>query len=116
LSSWHQDFKKEWQALEKQQITLPMNDAYKPNAEKWTCTCPHFVTSCFLICKHLVQSIHHVPPVFFLKVKHYQQAPFWRHNRLKALDNLDHIDDEGIAGLEDGDDGEVLTAMTRIGM
>lgn len=49
LCSWREEFKKQWQILEKQQITLPINDAYRPKIDKWTCTCPAFLTSCFLI-------------------------------------------------------------------
>ena len=61
LCSWKrnlksQNLKSEWRKLEKREITLPINDAaYEPNTAKWTWTCPAFVTSRFLICKHLNQ-------------------------------------------------------------
>lgn len=86
LSSWRKGFKKQWRKLEKTPITLPLNDAYKPDVKRWVCTCPAFVVSRFLICKHLVQSMHHVPPVFFLEVKRYRNTPFWRHGALKPQD------------------------------
>ena len=40
--------------------------------------------SCFLLCKQLVQAVHPIPPVF-LKVKHHQTVPFWRHEKLIPL-------------------------------
>jgi hypothetical protein len=68
---------------------MPLNDAYRPDAKKWLCTCPFFVTSRFLICKHLVQRVHRVDPVFFLKAKRYRSVPFWRDEGLKLLDEGD---------------------------
>jgi hypothetical protein len=41
------------------------------------------VTSQFLVCKHLVQSIPPVPPTFFLEVKHNRTTPFWLHHVLQ---------------------------------
>ena len=32
--------------------------SYVMDVEKWTCSCPSFVISCFLICKHLVQIVN----------------------------------------------------------
>lgn len=86
LSSWHKCFKKTWWKLEKTPITLPLNDAYRPNVEKWICTCPAFIVSRFLLCKHLVQNVQQVPPVFFLKVKQCRTTPFWQHKSLKPLE------------------------------
>lgn len=92
LSSWRKNFKKQWKTLETRDITMPLNDAYRPDAHKWICTCPSFVTSRFLLCKHLVQSVHRVPPVFFLQVKRNRSTPFWRHENLRVLDeNGQHV-------------------------
>ena len=88
LSSWRKGFKKIWRKLEKTPITLPLNDAYKPNVEKWICTCPSFVISRFLICKHLIQRMHVVPPTFFLEAKRYRTTPFWRHKSSKPLEEI----------------------------
>ena len=95
LCSWQWDFRKEWCALEKQQVTLPVNDAYRPNAEKWICTCPAFPTSCFFICRHLVQEVEHVSPIFFLEVRHHRTIPFWQHQTLKVIQEQNHIDEGG---------------------
>jgi hypothetical protein len=102
LCSWRKDFKKEWRSLEKRQITLPLNNAYNPNATEWVCTCPTYVISHFLICKHLVQEVHRIPPHFFLEVKRQRKAPFWRHESLKALNKDDKIDQVEAAVLGDG--------------
>ncbi|TFK57940.1 hypothetical protein BDN72DRAFT_736461, partial [Pluteus cervinus] len=105
LCSWRKEFKKEWRKLEKREITLPVNDAYRPDPAKWICTCPAFVTSRFLICKHLVQLVHRPPPIFFLEVKRHRTLPFWRHRSLKLIDDTGgecsmgemggDVDDEG---------------------
>lgn len=104
LCSWRKEFKKQWRILEKRQITLPINDAYRPKIDKWTCTCPAFLTSRFLICKHLIQLVECVPPVFFLEVKRHRTAPFWRHSALKL--NQDPMIDEGGAEIVDEEDDE----------
>ncbi|KAI6143267.1 hypothetical protein BKA82DRAFT_4017571 [Pisolithus tinctorius] len=59
-------------------ITIPLNDKYWPDTHKW---------SWFLICKHLVQSVHMVSPIFFLEVQHHRSLPFWSHPTLITLDN-----------------------------
>ncbi|KAF8955525.1 hypothetical protein BDZ97DRAFT_1632229, partial [Flammula alnicola] len=86
LSSWRKGFKKIWRKLEETPITMPLNDAYRPDVEKWVCTCPAFAISRFLVCKHLVQRMQTVPAVFFLEADRFRQPPFWRHKHLKPLE------------------------------
>ena len=69
LPVWRKDFKAAWKKAKKTAITLPLNEKYRPDPLRWVCTCPQFVVDRFLICKHLVQSVHPVHPVFFLEVK-----------------------------------------------
>ena len=85
LPSWRKGFKKAWRKLEKTPITMPINDAYRPDAKKMVCTCPYLATSCFLLCKHLVQAVQPVSPKFFLEVKRQRTVPFWKHPDLKPL-------------------------------
>src|SRR5882724_108239 len=59
-------------------ITLPLNSKYRPDPKAWVCTCPYFVKSQFLVCKHLIQSIPTMPPTFFLEVMHHCTTPFWQ--------------------------------------
>lgn len=104
LASWRKDFKRQWRKLEQTPITLPLNEAYRPNVPKWTCTCPAFVVSRFLICKHLVQKVRRAPPIFFLEVKRARTTPFWKHHMLTPLSN-DESDDEQEETTLDGDRG-----------
>ena len=98
LSSWRKEFKKVWRKLEKTPITVPLNDAYRPDVKRWICTCPSFVVSRFLACKHLIQGMHRVPPTFFLEADRYREPPFWRHPSLRPLDS-----EEIAAGIADTD-------------
>ena len=82
LSSWRKQFKHEWKKLAHTVITTPVNNKYRPDPVWWVCTCPLFVCSCFLICKHLVQAIQPVPPIFCLQVKRNHTVPFWKHPTL----------------------------------
>ncbi|KAF8984585.1 hypothetical protein BDQ17DRAFT_1260724, partial [Cyathus striatus] len=59
---------------------------------KMVCTCPSFVTSRFIICKHLVQAVHHVPAVFFLEVKHNTNV------YIDSDDDEDELIDTGHSG------------------
>ncbi|KAJ6473033.1 hypothetical protein C8R45DRAFT_1163371 [Mycena sanguinolenta] len=85
LPSWRKGFKKVWRKLEKTPITIPVNPAHKTDTTKIICTCPSLATSRFLICKHTVQGMKPVPPVFFLEVKCQRTAPFWVHPLLRPL-------------------------------
>jgi len=94
LLSWRKAFKRDWKKAEKTPITMPLNDKYRPNSLRWVCTCPHFRTSRFLLCKHLVQSVHPVSPVFFLEVKRNRSTPFWKHKLLVPLDQSESNTEE----------------------
>jgi hypothetical protein len=90
LPSWQKAFKRNWKRASKTSITMPQNDKYRPDSQKWVCTCLHFHKSRFLICKHLVQLVHPVLAVFFLEVKRNRTTPFWKHKHLVPLnDELD---------------------------
>ncbi|KAJ7467321.1 hypothetical protein B0H11DRAFT_2239566 [Mycena galericulata] len=75
LASWRKAFKREWKRCQKAVITLPLNPKYRPDARQWRCTCEHLPKSRFLICKHLVQAVQPVPPIFFLEVTRNRTAP-----------------------------------------
>ncbi|KAJ7586328.1 hypothetical protein C8J56DRAFT_787434, partial [Mycena floridula] len=85
LAAWRKAFKHEWRRCETAPITLPLNEKYRPNPHRWACNCPSLATSRFLICKHLVQGVKRVPPVFFLEVRRQRTAPFWKHKDLVPL-------------------------------
>jgi len=54
LPSWRKAFKREWKKLAKTPIEMPIKPKYQPDIVRWVCICPYFVTSRFLVCKHLV--------------------------------------------------------------
>ncbi|KAF8209757.1 hypothetical protein K438DRAFT_1571798 [Mycena galopus ATCC 62051] len=85
LPSWRKDFKSEWRKCQATPITLPLNEQYRPDPYKWVCTCPYFFKSRFLLCKHLVQGVHPVHPIFFLQVTRNRTTPFWSHPTLRPL-------------------------------
>ena len=58
---------------------MPINPKYQLDIVQWVCTCPYFITSHFLVCKHLVQSLGPVPATFYLQVKCNRTTPFWLH-------------------------------------
>ena len=66
----------------------PVNDKYRPDPVQWVCTCPSFMLSHFLICKHLVQAVQPMPSIFFLQVKRNHTVPFWEHLALIPLNTI----------------------------
>ncbi|KAJ7479127.1 hypothetical protein FB451DRAFT_1450936 [Mycena latifolia] len=89
LPSWRKDFKLLWNKALKTPITTDPDRLYKYNTQpdKWLCTCPELPKNRFLICKHLVQGMHPVSPVFFLEVKRNRTSPFWSHPSLIPLNS-----------------------------
>lgn len=68
---------------------------YNPDPGNWTCACPAYRDSRFLICKHLIQRCHPVMPRFFLEVTRNRTTPFWSHPSLVPLEEID--DESGIS-------------------
>jgi hypothetical protein len=87
LATWRKSFKSEWLRCQKTTISHPDDPKYASDPVAWTCACPHFVKSRFLICKHLVQAVEIVPPRFFQEVSRRRSTPFWKHATLHPLDN-----------------------------
>jgi len=85
LPKWRKDFKANWMTAMRTPITMPINEKYRPNAKDFLCTCPRFVVSRFLLCKHVVQLFQPVNPLFFLEVTRNRTLPFWSHPSLKPL-------------------------------
>jgi hypothetical protein len=87
LPSWRKAFKRAWKKATDTPISIPLNEKYRPDPHQWVCTCPSFLTSRFLLCKHLVQAVQPVPPHFFLEVNRNRTTPFWTHKTLIPLEN-----------------------------
>ena len=119
LPRWRKDFKADWKKAMNTPIMQPLNEKYRPDAQKFVCTCPHFVVSRFLLCKHIVQQFHLVDPRFFLEVTRNRCLPFWSHPSLKPLVTADNRiepqDPPAIQGNGEGDTyHHVNTATYRI--
>ena len=86
-SSWRKEFKRQWKSCLTKSTTLDVNeDRYRPDPLHWVYTCPAMAKSRFLICKHLVQSVHLVHPLFFHVVFRRRTQPLWKHELLVPLD------------------------------
>jgi hypothetical protein len=102
--SWRKAFKSKWKTLASTPIPYPINPKYHPHPYLWLCTCPYFVTSRFLICKHLVQACRAPDSRFFHLVPAQSRTlPFWQHSLLipllpplhyPAVPSLDHATPE----------------------
>jgi hypothetical protein len=80
------------------------------------CTCPSFVRSHFLICKHLVQSVQPVLLLFFLKVKRNCTTPIWQHPTLIPLEPAaDASSVEGAGPVNENQIGEDLIKRDEVG-
>jgi hypothetical protein len=84
IASWRKAMKEEFNRCAQAVLRCDLEDSnYIMDADNWLCTCPHFPTSRFLLCKHLVQACEPVDPLFFLVVPaRNRTAPFWRHQLL----------------------------------
>ena len=118
LSAWRKAFKRQWKIDSQKDQNYDLHDRYRPDPKRWVCTCPHFVVSRFLICKHLVQSVKPVPPHFFFEVTRNRTTPFWRHKSLVAedLDGDDVGSEVPCSDDDDGDDGKVVLSPTPFAM
>jgi hypothetical protein len=85
LPEWRKAFKREWKRCAVAPLTVREDNKYNPLPYRWVCTCPAFVTSRFLVCKHLVQLVHRVSPRFFQQVSRERSCPIWRHPELIPL-------------------------------
>jgi hypothetical protein len=91
-SSWRKEFKREWRKCEVKDTSTPGEfpyTKYNPDPGSWTCACPAYRDSRFLICKHLIQRCHPVTPRFFLEVTRNRTTPFWSHPSLVPLEEDD---------------------------
>ncbi|KAJ7576556.1 hypothetical protein C8J56DRAFT_1061832 [Mycena floridula] len=92
LASWQAAFLKDWKAkgrAEKlaqiEEEKLRPQGKYHTNHEAWTCSCPAYLISRFLLCKHLVRAVNlklqDSPPLqdrrFFLNLRRNYFSPFY---------------------------------------
>ncbi|CAB4392902.1 unnamed protein product [Rhizophagus irregularis] len=72
-ADWRKAFKREWKELSSRVLN---NNLYLTDINNWFCGCPSFLTSRFLICKHLIQQKGIVDTLFFDMVYRHHQYPF----------------------------------------
>nr|GAT46378.1 predicted protein [Mycena chlorophos] len=89
LASWRGTFRSSWRELENRGVSDRVDDTYRPDVKRWVCSCPAFLTSRFLICKHLIRLVKVVPTRFFREVQRQRTVPFWRHPDLMPVDDED---------------------------
>ncbi|KIJ31167.1 hypothetical protein M422DRAFT_783845 [Sphaerobolus stellatus SS14] len=111
------------------------NGTYHTNIHHWTCSCPAYLISHFLLCKHLVRTANaHLggAPLtdlrFFLNIQRHQLPPFYHiagiHNHLNPTatqsltrplqiqdiaENDAELDREGYEDLDPLSEGEITT-------
>ncbi|KAH8656329.1 hypothetical protein BGZ61DRAFT_500287 [Ilyonectria robusta] len=71
-ASWRKDFKREWKKH------------YHTDPARWTCACPSFLDSRFLLCKHILSCYEPVSDRvdFFRSIQRRREPPFWTHAQL----------------------------------
>jgi hypothetical protein len=81
LASWRKPMKAEFRRCARAVLgSDPEDSMYITDPHRWTCSCPHFPTSRFLVCKHLVQACEPIHARFFQVVPARNRvAPFWQH-------------------------------------
>ena len=62
----YNSIKSEWKRLQKKEIIYP--NAYLTDVDRWICSCKYFLTSRFMICKHLIHLKGSVYKNYFKKV------------------------------------------------
>lgn len=83
-ASWRKPFKREWKKLRDREVDPKSIQKYHTNPAMWTCACEAFLSSRFLICKHI---IHCYDPIaefvkFFSRVRRQRSTPFWVDKQL----------------------------------
>jgi hypothetical protein len=93
--SWFSDFKKDWTRLTIQPISDGAKERHYTDLVNWICSCPSFLGSRFLICKHLVQcaleeskahKLQHIRLVY-TNFKRQENYPFliWDGNKQESI-------------------------------
>jgi hypothetical protein len=101
-ADWRKTFKAEWKSL----IQKPVNNHYTMDLEHWVCACPYFLTSRFMICKHLIHAKGSMDPQFFLTVRRNRTCPFVsEHCDMDYLeaDNMSNIGQPAVSSEDNND-------------
>lgn len=83
-ASWRKVFKKQWKTLRDRKIDPKSIQKYHTNPAMWTCACDAFLSSRFLICKHIIHCYEPItdPITFFSRIRRQRSSPFWVDKQL----------------------------------
>lgn len=121
-ASWRKAFKKEWKQFKDREIDPKSIQKYHTNPTMWTCACDAFLSSRFLICKHIIHRYDPItdPITFFTRVRRQRVSPFWVDKHLvlrpeyRKTETVTHSDadsdSESDIDLEDSQEDQ-LTAI-----
>jgi hypothetical protein len=78
VASWRKVFKREWKKLLSRAEDPTANNHYYTDPAKWTCSCPYFLNSRFLICKHILACYEPIVDQvsFFRRITRSRTSPF----------------------------------------
>lgn len=83
VAAWRKAFKKNWDDL---QVSVVHQDLLKYHTDpvQWTCACPRFLLSRFLLCKHIKHCFEDISDRsrFFTEIHRQRESPFWVHELL----------------------------------
>jgi MULE transposase domain len=87
VASWRPEYKKEWFKHVRWTMDPEKLAIYGTDPHAWTCGCPYFVCSRFLLCKHIVSCFEDIsyPWEFLRTVKRHRISPFWTDPQLVLL-------------------------------
>ena len=83
-ASWRKDFKREWKKVNGRLTDRTRIQHYHTDPARWTCACPSFLDSRFLLCKHILSCYEPVSDRvdFFRSIQRRREPPFWTHAQL----------------------------------
>lgn len=125
LAEWQRDLKKEWEELgktdEERAAARPREEGFAtvlwdryevrsggtPDFERWTCSCPAYAQSRFMMCKHLVRlrnarlsampNFQRIELALYAGLRRFLTAPFWRIPGIHATEMYPGRVDAGAA-------------------
>lgn len=85
VASWRKIFKRQWKREAVKIVEASHIKVYRTNPALWTCGCPAFLLSRFLLCKHLVHCMKPIrdPVSFFDGIQRQRTQPFWKSKDLE---------------------------------
>src|SRR6185312_4741817 len=84
---WWENFKRTWKISATEDIAINVDERYYVDINRWICSCPAFLYSHFLVCKHLVQTIGEAPrQLLYSDFNRCTVYPFWSFKWKSGVD------------------------------